>query len=141
MKIDYENLLLEFHNKFKHYIFFGYEVDSDITELRYKLIDEEVNKELLPILNILKYKYNKLTKEEHFDLMVDLADACADAIYVIVGTCISFGIPINEIFNEVHRSNMTKSMEKDTKSIKGKTIKGNSYEPPRIREILKEIYK
>jgi len=77
-------------------------------------------------------------EELQIKLLVELADALADSIYVIVGTAISFGIPINKVFAEVHRSNMTKSMLKDSKSIKGKTLKGDKFEPPKIREILEE---
>lgn len=134
MTIDYEAMLRKFHEKFNHYIFFGYTPDPEISELRYKLIDEEVNKELLPILQKFIDSPGKIEIEDY----VELADALADSLYVIFGTCISHGIPINEVFAEVQRSNMTKSMEKDTKSIKGKTIKGPNYEPPDIKEIIKE---
>jgi hypothetical protein len=35
---------------------------------------------------------------------------------------------------------MTKSMFKDEKFVKGKTLKGFDYEPPKIREILEREF-
>jgi phosphoribosyl-ATP pyrophosphohydrolase len=119
---DYERLVLEFHYKYHHHVqkVVGFPSD-DVVELRKQLIKEEA---------------------EEFDIAIDLrdmeqvADSLADLLYVIYGTAISFGIPINEIFEEVHRSNMTKSMLKDEKSVKGKTIKGPDYTPPNLKYIL-----
>ena len=140
--IDYEGMLKEFHVKFYHHRELGPAIpkDMEVHDLRYKLINEEVNDELLVALDALKHAaFSESQNEElQIKLLVELADALADSIYVIVGTAISFGIPINKVFAEVHRSNMTKSMLKDSKSIKGKTLKGDKFEPPKIREILEE---
>lgn len=134
MLVDYVGMLEKFHQKYGHYIYHGYQVGEDTIELRIKLIQEEVNEELIPVL--LKLKNPELDREEWFDLMVELSDALADSLYVIFGTAVTMGVPINQVFAEVQRSNMTKSMEKDTKSIKGKTLKGEDYSPPNIREVL-----
>lgn len=40
--------------------------------------------------------------------MVDCADAIADLIYVLVGTALEFGIPLERVWREVHRANMAK---------------------------------
>lgn len=136
--IDYMRMLTEFHRKFGHYEFFGYSVDDEVIELRKMLIDEEVNKELLPALERFKSEFEN--HKQWIDAMTELADALADSLYVIFGTCVSMGVPIDKVFAEVHRSNMTKSMLKDTKSIKGKTLKGDNFEPPRIREIIEKGY-
>ena len=61
------------------------------------------------------------------------ADAIADLIYVLIGTALRYGIPLDEVFAEVHRSNMTKD---GTRRDDGKILKGESFEPPRIKEIL-----
>lgn len=63
---------------------------------------------------------------------IELADALADLIYVSIGTAVQYGIPIEYVFNEVHRSNMTKTgIHKDS-------YKGEGYEPPRLRELLND---
>ena len=40
--------------------------------------------------------------------MVQIADALTDLLYVIYGAGHSFGIDLDECFDEVHRSNMSK---------------------------------
>lgn len=69
-------------------------------------------------------------KDEHFQLV---ADSIADLLYVTYGSAVSYGINIDDIFREVHRSNMTKSLDKDDG---GKVIKGEDFEPPNLREVL-----
>lgn len=70
--------------------------------------------------------------------LVAVADALADLLYVIYGTGLEFGIDLDRVFAEVHRSNMTK-LGADGKPIyreDGKILKGPSYEQPKIKEIL-----
>jgi len=38
-----------------------------------------------------------------------VADAIADLLYVVVGTAVTYNIPLREIWNEVQRSNMSKA--------------------------------
>lgn len=40
--------------------------------------------------------------------IVELADGIADLIYVLCGTAVSYGIPLDKVFAEVQRSNMSK---------------------------------
>jgi predicted HAD superfamily Cof-like phosphohydrolase len=40
--------------------------------------------------------------------LVELADGIADAIYVLLGTAVSYGLNIRPVWDEVHRSNMAK---------------------------------
>lgn len=67
-----------------------------------------------------------------------VADALCDLLYVLNGTAVSLGIPLDECFAEVHRSNMSKLGE-DGKPIKrndGKILKGPNYSPPDLHSIL-----
>ena len=43
-----------------------------------------------------------------FGDLVAMADALADLLYVTYGAAITFGIPLDAVVSEVHRSNMTK---------------------------------
>lgn len=136
-EMNYLEMVREFHVKYGHLIYDAPMIPNDkIIELRYKLIEEEMSE----TLGVLRELMNDPTKGSTDDL-VSLADGIADSIVVLLGTALSFGIPIDKVFAEVHRSNMTKSMLKDEKSIKGKTLKGGDFEPPRIREILIEAWK
>ena len=75
-----------------------------------------------------------LTAHERSDLIA-AADAWADRAYVLFGDAVAAGLPTEKLFAEVHRSNMTK--EPDSAG-SGKAIKGASYDPPRLAEILKD---
>lgn len=56
---------------------------------------------------------------------IEVADALADLLYVVIGAGIAFNIPIAEVFNCVHASNMTKT-------VGGHKPKGENYCPPDI---------
>lgn len=80
----------------------------------------------------------ELDDAECDDDLVGIADALADLVYFAIGTAVAYGIPFDEVFNEVHRSNMTK-LDKDGNVIyreDGKVLKPDTWEPPRIKEIL-----
>ena len=70
--------------------------------------------------------------------LVAIADALADLLYVTYGCAIEYGIPIDKIFAEVHRSNMTKFKNGANFREDGKLLKGAGFEPPRIAQILEE---
>jgi predicted HAD superfamily Cof-like phosphohydrolase len=64
--------------------------------------------------------------------IVKIADGIADAIYVLAGTAVTYGIPLDAVLTAVHFSNMTKT------NIPGepKLVKGPDYRKPRIAEAL-----
>lgn len=131
--IDFVGMILQFHHKYRHGQASFPRIPNDETvDLRYKLIEEEMSETLGALRDIM----NK-TPANEIELLTELADGIADSMVVLIGTAISFGIPIEEVFTEVHRSNMTKSTEKNDY---GKTIKGPNFEPPKIREIIQKIY-
>jgi len=65
--------------------------------------------------------------------LVGVADALADMLYVVLGAAVAHGIDIQPIFNEVHRSNMTKTPKPGTMKL---CEKGPGYQKPRIAELL-----
>ena len=73
----------------------------------------------------------KLIQEE-FDeykchhTVADAADALGDLLYVVYGTAVSMGIDMEPVMREIHRSNMTKSNDKNEY---GKIIKGKDFSP------------
>ena len=42
--------------------------------------------------------------------LLEIADGLADLCYVTIGTAVAYGIPLDKVFNEVHRSNMSKAI-------------------------------
>lgn len=72
--------------------------------------------------------------------LVDTADGIADAIVVLIGTALEFGIPLDRVMEEVHRSNMSK-LGADGRPVlreDGKVLKGPNFTPPDIQSILVE---
>lgn len=70
--------------------------------------------------------------------IVAAADALGDIEYVVNGAAAGMGIPLPEVVEEIHRSNMTK-LGPDGKPIyreDGKILKGEDYEPPQLEGVL-----
>lgn len=100
------------------------DVPAEVKELRCALVEEEVG---------------ELRAAVESDDIVGIADAVADLLYVVHGAALTFGIPVNEVFAEVHRSNMTKLGDDGEPVVRadGKVMKGPNYSPPRLEPILR----
>ena len=95
--------------------------------------------------NLLRYKLMREENEEDLEAantndLVEVADALGDMLYILCGTIIEHGMQykIEEVFEEIQRSNMSK-LGADGKPIyreDGKVLKGPSYFPPNINDIL-----
>lgn len=95
--------------------------------------------------NLLRYELMREENEEYLEAannndLVEVADALGDMLYILCGTIIEHGMQykIEEVFNEIQRSNMSKLGE-DGKPIyreDGKVLKGPNYFKPKIQEIL-----
>ena len=68
--------------------------------------------------------------------LIKIADAIGDILYFVYGDAVAYGIPVIPVFNEIHRSNMTKSpcLDKD-----GKAVKGLDYSPPNLEKALRGV--
>lgn len=75
------------------------------------------------------------------DAIVEIADALADLLYVVYGTAVVYGIPIDEVFAEVHRSNMSKLGPDGTPIYRddGKVQKGADFTAPNLEAILARL--
>lgn len=95
--------------------------------------------------NKLRFNLMAEENEEYFEAannndLVEVADALGDMLYILCGTIIEHGMQhkIEEVFNEIQRSNMSK-LGADGKPIyreDGKVLKGPSYFKPDIKKIL-----
>lgn len=74
--------------------------------------------------------------------LIEIADALGDQLYILCGTILKHGMQhkIMEIFEEIHRSNMSK-LDENGKPIyreDGKVLKGKNYFKPNIKKILEK---
>lgn len=95
--------------------------------------------------NLLRYKLMREENEEYLDAasqgnMVEVADALGDMLYILCGTIISHGMQhkIEDVFNEIHRSNMSKlgANGKPIYREDGKVLKGPDYFKPNLKSII-----
>ena len=97
--------------------------------------------------NLLRFNLMKEENEEYLEAaenndLVEVADALGDMLYILCGTIIEHGMQekIEEVFNEIQRSNMSKLGEDGTPIYRedGKVLKGPNYFKPNIKAILEE---
>ena len=71
--------------------------------------------------------------------LVGVADALGDKLYILIGTILEHGMQhvIEEVVDEIHRSNMSKLEDgKPVIRLDGKILKGKNYFKPNLRSIL-----
>lgn len=96
--------------------------------------------------NTLRFDLMHEENEEYLEAannndLVEVADALGDMLYILCGTIIEHGLQhkIEEVFNEIQRSNMSK-LDLNGNPIyraDGKVLKGPNYFKPNIDDILK----
>lgn len=126
-----EEMVKEFHQKFDLLVQdYPDSLDEKDYLLRRRLIEEE-GSEVIDVMADFFYGDKSATLE-------DVAKELCDLLYVTIGTAVSYGIPIEKCFAEVHRSNMSK-LGGDGKPIRrndGKVLKGPNYTPANLRNIM-----
>ncbi|MFB9834695.1 hypothetical protein [Actinoallomurus acaciae] len=101
------------------------DVPADLAALRVRLLAEEVE------------EFAVATDERD---IVGIADALADIVYVAYGAAVTYGIDLDAVLAEVHRSNMTK-LDADGRVLlreDGKVMKSDRYTPPDVASVLRE---
>lgn len=96
--------------------------------VRYRLIQEEVDEfyEAAYVPDV-PHLYDDYEPD-----LVGMADALGDIAYVVYGAALAFGIDLDAVVDEIHRSNMSK-LGADGKPIyraDGKVLKGPNYVTP-----------
>lgn len=95
--------------------------------------------------NLLRYELMREENEEYLEAantndLVEVADALGDMLYILCGTIIEHGLQykIEEVFDEIQRSNMSKLGENGEPIYRedGKVLKGPNYFKPDIIKIL-----
>ena len=115
----------DFHSAFNMKVSEDPDLEIEDVALRLKLITEE---------------YKEVVEAIESGRIVDIAKELSDILYVVYGTAVSFGIDIDAVFDEVHRSNMSK-LGSDGRPIyrdDGKVLKGENYIPADVQKVLDE---
>jgi predicted HAD superfamily Cof-like phosphohydrolase len=94
-------------------------IDERTCTLRQRLIHEE---------------FEELKEAMATHDLTAIAKELADLLYVVYGTAVSYGIDMEPVFREVHRSNMSKVG--GHKREDGKWVKPATYSPAAIEPIL-----
>ena len=96
--------------------------------------------------NILRFNLMKEENEEYLEAvqnndLTEIADALGDMLYILCGTILEHGLQhkIEEVFDEIQRSNMSKLGEDGNPIYRedGKVLKGPNYFKPCFETILK----
>ena len=111
---------------------------ATLLEFRYNLIVEEVKE--------LGEEIAYAMAESHFKagipnkVKIRMLKELADVQYVISGLAVTLGLPLQEAFNRVHRSNMSKLDEagKPIYREDGKVLKGTNYVPPNLEDLFED---
>lgn len=127
--LDKINKVKEFHDTFglEYHESPTTDVSERIVDLRHRLMAEEND------------EYLEACKEGNLTL---IADALGDKMYILFGTIIAHGLQykIEEVFDEIHRSNMSK-LDANGKPIyreDGKIMKSEKYFLPDIKGVLEK---
>ncbi|MBK7668732.1 MAG: nucleoside triphosphate pyrophosphohydrolase family protein [Sphingobacteriaceae bacterium] len=93
----------------------------------------------------LRYNLIKEENEEYLEAckngdIIEVADALGDQLYILFGTILKHGLQhkIEEVYDEIHRSNMSKLDEGGQPIYRedGKILKSNLYFRPNIKSVL-----
>lgn len=117
---DEQFLVEEFHRKFDILIqTIPADPGEETQRLRIRLIQEE---------------FDELKESMAASDLPSVAKELADLLYVVYGTAVSYGINMEPVFREVHRSNLSKVG--GYKRPDGKWVKPATYSPARVEPIL-----
>ena len=125
------DMVLEFHKAFGAAV--NQPVSKELIRLRMGLIEEEgleVSQEMLD-------KYDSPRPPESIN-KIKLTKELADLMYVTIGTAITFGLPLEEVFTEVHKSNMSKLTKEGyvLRREDGKVLKSDQYQEPDLEKFF-----
>ena len=125
-KVSPHVLVTEFHATYKMPIRETPVMDIPARKMRLELIMEEAE------------EYREAEANDDF---IEMADALADLVYVAYGAALEHGIDLDEVLQEVQRSNLSKLHHETGLPIyreDGKVLKGENFTPPDIETVLKK---
>lgn len=117
---DEQAMVEAFHSKFRILVQTApADLNEETKQLRVRLMQEE---------------FDELKEAMATGNLAAVAKEMADLLYVTYGTAVSYGIDMKPVFQEVHRSNLSKVG--GYKRADGKWVKPPTYSPADIESIL-----
>ncbi len=118
--MDPQAMVEEFHRKFDIAVSDRPSLPEEATQqLRVRLIQEE---------------FEELQEAMVARNLAGVAKELADLLYVVYGTAVSYGLDMDPVFREVHRSNLSKVG--GYKRADGKWVKPPTYSPAQVEPLL-----
>lgn len=118
--MDPQTMVEEFHRRFEIAIGRAPSLPDESTrQLRLRLIQEE---------------FDELTEAMAGQDLANVAKELADLLYVVYGTAVAYGMDMEPVFREVHRSNLSKVG--GYKRADGKWVKPPTYSPAQVGPLL-----
>lgn len=115
-----QDMVAEFHRKFDIPVGDRPSIPPEATrQLRVRLIQEE---------------FSELQEAMAAQDLPAVAKELADLLYVVYGTAVSYGVDMEPVFREVHRSNLSKVG--GYKREDGKWVKPATYSPADVKPLL-----
>ncbi len=98
-----------------------------------KMIDRETRHLRL---SLIREEFQEFEEACSAGDIVKVADALGDLLYVVYGSAVSFGIDLEPVFEEIHRSNMSKGDPEVIKAANGKVLRNKNYSPPNLVPLI-----
>ena len=130
---DREQKIIDFNKIAKHPI--NVKLNLEDLRLSLRLIKEEFIELQEIALDISSNFTNQ--KEITTDQRINLLKELGDLQYVVSRMAVVFGINLQEVFDRIHKSNMTKVEKGVTRDpTTGKILKGPNYKEPNLKDLI-----
>ncbi len=130
---DREQKIIDFNKIAKHPI--NVKLNLEDLRLSLRLIKEEFIELQEIALDISSNFTNQ--KEITTDQRINLLKELGDLQYVVSRMAVVFGINLQEVFDRIHKSNMTKVEKGVTRDpTTGKILKGPNYKEPNLKDLV-----
>ncbi len=90
-------------------------------------------------VEVMREEWQELQDALAADDRIEIADACADLIWTVLGLANHYGFPFNDVFAEISRSNWSKLDEHGNvvRREDGKILKPSGFSPPNLDSIVR----
>lgn len=136
-------LVKEFHDVFGHPAPSSPPLwpDEQTLQLRLRLIAEEFEEVRVEFSRLIALKRAGASPQNYIPIYRNLLKELADLRYVTDGAAVALGLPIDEAFQEVHASNMSKLGEDGKPIVRadGKVLKGPQYREANMDRFVEDI--